>query len=303
LKLDNKKNSLGDWLEYILFNCFFIIVKLTPLSVGVVVGKALGRLAFFVMRKRRKLTLNNIRHARDRGFFSADIDEYKLARKVWENIGTVGSEFLFYYTRPLERLRESFKVSGENNLRRVLDQQKGVILVTGHIGNWELIGIYLSMAGYKITPIVKTQSNALVDKIIQEHRRSIGMKVIPRRSYLRPILEAFRNNEIVPFLIDQSARNKGVKVDFFGAPAPFPRGAVEFALKTGVPVIFSYVIREKPGNYQLVFSEEIVMEKTNQDETDLVKNTETLIQRLQEVIMKHPEQWLWMHKMWRNQKL
>ena len=298
--MDNRKNSLGDWLEYISFKCFLMVVKLAPLTVGVGVGKILGRLAFFVLRKRRKLTLNNIRQARERGFLSADIDEYKLAQKVWENIGTVGSEFLYYYTRPLERLMESVKVSGEDNLRRVLDKQQGVILVMGHIGNWELIGIYLSMAGYKITPIVKTQSNALVDKIIQENRRSIGMKVVPRRTSLRPILEAFRNNEIVPFLIDQSTRKKGVKVDFFGAPAPIPRGAVEFALKTGVPVIFAYVIREKPGNYQLVFSEEIVMEKTDQNEADLIKNTETIIQRLQGVIMKHPEQWLWMHKMWRK---
>lgn len=299
--MSDKKTTFKDWLEYVFFKAFLLIVKLTPFIIGIWVGKALGLLAYVVLKERRELTLQNICRAREKGFLPAALNEKRLARKVWANLGTVGSEFLYYYTRPTARLKKAVRFSGEDNLRRVLDKQKGAILVMGHIGNWELVGMYLAVAGYKVTPIVKTQSNILVDKIIQNNRRSVGMKVIPRRSYLRPILDAFKNNEIVPFLIDQWARNKGVMVDVFGTPAPLPRGAVEFGLRTGTPVVFGYVIREKPGCYQLVISEEIPLVKTGRDQDDVIRNTATLVGLLQDVIKKHPEQWLWMHKLWREQ--
>jgi Kdo2-lipid IVA lauroyltransferase/acyltransferase len=290
--------KLKKWFVYVFFKIFFLMIKSVPLTWCSWAGKHLGYFAYRVLKLRRRLTVENIRQARERGFLSAEIKDDQLAGQVWRTLGMVGSESLYYYTRPPEQFKDSVRWVGEENLRQVLEKKKGVILVMAHIGNWELLGISMSSAGYSLTPIVKTQSNLLLDKIIQEQRQAVGMKTIPQSGFLRPILEALKRNEIIPFLIDQSAGSIGVQVDFFGRRAPIPRGAAEFALKTETPVIFAYLVRESLDQHLLVISEELKLQRTGNYQQDLVANTAMFIQLVQETVQKYPSQWLWMHKLW-----
>lgn len=295
-----KRSRLLNLVEYTLFRLLLFTVKIFPIAFSCFIGRQLGGLAFSILKNRRQLTISNIRIARENGFFNTEIDEQQLAKRVWENIGMVGSEFLYYYERKPEIFQKAVQFEGAENLKRILEQHKGAILVSGHLGNWELLGVSLSYWGFKINPIVKFQSNGLVDKIIQDNRRSLGMGLIDKNGFLRPILAAFKRNEIVSFLMDQATHKNGVSVKFFGKEAPIPRGAAEFALKTGTPVFTARCLREKPGHYRVVISEELKLIKTGDHQRDVEENTAMFIRLIEDVIRVQPEQWLWMHKLWRN---
>jgi KDO2-lipid IV(A) lauroyltransferase len=292
-----KNRQLKSWFEYILFQIFFGLVKGVPFRLGCWLGERLGILAYWVLGGRRHLTIRNIQEAKKYGFLTSVKDPRHLAYQVWKNIGRVGSEFLYYYSRPPKQLKKDVIIEGAANLDRVLERKKGAIIVMAHIGNWEMLGMALAVHGYGVTPLVKTQSNQLVDRIIQENRRSIGMEVVPRNRFLRPLITAFRKNHTVPFLVDQADQN-GVVIDFFCRPATLPPGAAEFALKTGTPVVFIHILREAPRRHRLVISEAITLPQSGDYALDLPETVSLFIKKIEAVIECHPEQWLWMHRLW-----
>jgi len=226
-------------------------------------------------------------------------DPTRLARQVWQSFGVTAGEFLYYYSHQPQQLLDHVTLEGAENLHAVLAQKKGAVLVMAHVGNWELLGMYLSLAGYHLSPLVKTQSNPFFDKIIQGKRESVGMKVIPRSKFLRPVVNAFKRNEIVPFLIDQADPSNGVLTEFFGKDSPIPRGAAEFALKTATPVIFGYIARQADFRHRIVISPELALTKTNVYQNDLKEATAAFAGLLQKVIETYPDQWIWMHQFWR----
>lgn len=285
-------------IEYILFLGFFHIIKIVPLRWGNWVGKKLCLLAYHLVQKRRDLTIKNIREAKQRGFMKNTPDAEVLSRQVWEHLGVTGSEFLYYYSHNFSKIRKHVSLQGEENLKTILAKNKGAIMATAHIGNWELFGIYLSLMGYQLSPLVKNQENPVIDKIIQDKRRSAGMKVIPRTGFLRPIVEALKRQEIVPFLMDQHDQS-GVEVDFFGRLACIPRGAAEFALRTDTPIFLTYIHRLDKFHHRIVITPEIELERTGDYQTDLKNAVTKLANAIQNAIEKEPAQWLWMHSLWK----
>ena len=299
--MSKQRSQLKNWLEFIALKALLWLDKLLPFAWSCWIGKQLGRLAYRILESRRRLTIENIRKAQDHGFLKG-IEPNDLARRVWEHIGQVGSEFFYFNSRGFQHLKKRVTIVGEENLQRVLAKQHGAILITAHFGNWEVLGLYLAFMGYPLRPLVATQTNPLVDSVIQAQRKSAGIKVIPRSGFLRPIIKALRNNEIVPFLIDQAEISRqGVPVEFFGRTASFPPGAAEFALRTGTPVIFAYLVRERDNRYQVVISEEIENSQSGDYPTDLSRNVACYMKKVEEVIINYPEQWLWMHKLWATQ--
>ena len=297
--MSKKRSKVQNWMEYLLFKTFFGLVKLMPFSLGCWVGEQLTVLAFYLLYRRRQLTIENIRLARANGYLTTQESDYRLALNAWKHLGRVSSEFLYFYSHDLKLLKDAVTIEGRENLDRALAKQKGVILIMAHIGNWELLGSSLALAGYDLCPLVKKQSNELVDKVIEAKRRSVGMRVVSRTGFLRPVIAALKRNGIVPFLMDQAVTSKGVSVEFFGRQAWFPRGPAEFALKTETPALFAYLIRENSNRYRLIIAEEIDLTHSGNYQNDLAEATSRFSILIQAAIEQYPEQWLWMHKLWR----
>ncbi len=293
-----RRSLIKNWAEYFFFQIMLFCIRITPFSWGCQVGRGIGLLAYGLLSPRRQLTVENIREARQRGFLPG-IREEILARNVWENVGVTGAEFLYFYARDAAALKQKVELVGEEHLRRAIAQEKGTIMVTPHIGNWELLGLYLCSIGYPLNPVVKKQSNPFFDRAIQERRRSAGMNVIFNKGFLRPIVKTLKNNGIVPFLIDQAQiGSNGVPVTAFGRTAYLPPGAVEFGLKTGAPMVFACLVRQKGNPRFKAIISEVEMTKSGDYQQDLAVNTAKLMAMIQEIIAKYPEQWLWMHKFW-----
>jgi len=173
-----------------------------------------------------------------------------------------------------------------------------VIVISAHLGNWELMGMALAIAGYPISPLVKTQKNSFFDRYINERRRSLGMRPVATGFSLRHVVKALKENRLVNFMMDQNARKNGVKNEFLGRPASTPRGAAVIALKTGAAVVPIYITRTGPWRHRIVIQPQVEVVDTKREAEDIVYNTNAFSKIIEEMVMTAPEQWMWMHHRW-----
>lgn len=187
--------------------------------------------------------------------------------------------------------------------RRVLDEAlvegRGAIVISGHVGNWEILGQAIAAAGYPIATIATPFYDPRVTRWLDQWRTQHGLKIIWREQNSgKEILRALRNNNLMAFLIDQSTRTTGDYVPFFGRPAFTPTTPAALALRTGAPVIFCWHHRRRKSHQITI--ERVIYEPCGDHRRDVLALTALLTARLESVIRTVPEQWVWMHRRWRT---
>ena len=178
---------------------------------------------------------------------------------------------------------------------------RGIILVTGHLGNWELGGAYLAARGIPVDAIVRHMANPRFDRYLNLTRASLGIRVVYDDQAVRQTPRALREGRLVAFLADQGVRGlASTFVPFFGRPAKTPRGAAVFALRLDAPVLFGAAIRQPNGRYQMAFEPvEVTRSGDRERDTDDIVARYTLA--LERWVRIAPEQYLWQHRRWRRQ--
>ncbi|MFH1862514.1 MAG: lysophospholipid acyltransferase family protein [bacterium] len=185
-------------------------------------------------------------------------------------------------------------------LREALKLGKGGIVVSGHLGNWELMGAATAVLGFPVSYIVTSQSNNRVDALMDELRRSVGIEIIKRRDALKGVIKVLNNNRLIAILSDQDAHEAGVFVPFFGRLASTPRGAAMFALRTGAALIFVESYRQGTDRLKVHF-QLISKDGLSRNSDEAVKElTRRFTEKLEEAVRRHPEQWFWMHRRWKT---
>jgi KDO2-lipid IV(A) lauroyltransferase len=214
---------------------------------------------------------------------------------------------VWHLVKSNRRLRHSnfrryFKFRNESVLQDALKAGRGVILVSGHFGNWELGFAALALAGYPINLVFFPQINPYFDDINFRYRTQFGTKTISAYGAISRCVEALNNKEIVIMLIDQTGREKGVMVDFFGRQAPAMWGPANLTLKTSAIIIpFACVSRsQKNLDYLLTFSNPIQYQPLGDKEKDIQAITQLYIKELEHLIRQYPEQWIWFHRRWKQ---
>ena len=186
--------------------------------------------------------------------------------------------------------------------RRVLDdalaEGRGAVLISGHIGNWELLGQAIAAAGYPIASIAKPSYDPRVTRWLQKWRTAHGLRIVWRdeTNAGKSILSVLRHNGLMAFLIDQNSRTAGEYLPFFGRPAFTPTTPAAIALRTGAPVIFCWHHRRQKL-HKLTFSR-VQYTPTGDAKIDTPALTALLNDRLESAIRMVPEQWVWLHSRW-----
>jgi KDO2-lipid IV(A) lauroyltransferase len=178
---------------------------------------------------------------------------------------------------------------------KVVDIGKGCLLMSGHYGNWELLGTYVSNRGFPVDLLVKRQSNREVDDYLNSIRRSQGVGIIYTDSGSRALLQSIRNGRFVAILADQYGGADSVKVTFFGADVMVPTGPAVLLQKYGIPMIFGTAWRAKTGKHYLKTG--LYTDFAGMSRTEIVQMYTKL---LEEAVREHPEMWLWTHRRFKN---
>jgi len=178
----------------------------------------------------------------------------------------------------------------------------GVIMVSGHLGNWELGGSYIASRGVHMEAVARRMQNPLFDEYLTETRRRVGVHIIRDSDAVRRVPRVIRAGGVVGFLFDQGAAGlASTWVPFFGRYAKTPRGPAVFALRLNAPIVFTCVVREPTGRYSMKF-EEIVVQRTGHLDDDVEAIVGEYTKALERWVRRYPEQYFWQHRRWKHQR-
>lgn len=283
--------------QYILLVIFTFILRIIPLAWLYAVAKPLAKVLFQLDKKHRAICIDNLTQSFPEKSHS---EIQSIAIAVYINMVKIFFEFLrlgsFFRGKTPER---KFTFPNAALFERLLSEKKGIVVVTTHLGNWELEGGYTCWLKYKLNAIYFPQTNPLADDFFNKARSGVGINLIPNTVAVKKTIEHLRKNELVAFLADQDARGGHVFVDFFGRKAATVKGPVFFAVKTGAPMILAAFIR-KPDNSFELHIEEVPISHSGDIENDLITNTQAWSTRLENLIRQYPDQWFWVHRRWKT---
>lgn len=288
-------------VEYIIVSLFGILVRLLPLYLSVRIGSFIGDVVFSILGVRKDITLRNIKQAfGDRKTFK-EIES--IGRECYKNFGIGLVEFLRFPILTMKDVQSLITINGLENINNALSLRRGVVAITGHFGNWELLGAVFSFLGYPVNFLVGEQHNLLVDYRMNYLRRLCGIKIIPMGFSIRKVLEALRKNEIVAMLSDQDAGREGVFVNFFGKEASTPKGPAIFALKTGACILPVFIVREGIVRHRIFIEKPILVKDTDGEPENIIKFTQLYTSILEKYIQWFPNHWFWPHRRWKTSSL
>ncbi len=269
---------------------------LMPYHAGVWAGGRLGLITYFLLPRERKRAITHLTIA----FPEKDSSWIRhTARSCFIHLGKCVLEVMLMTPRRLEQVIE---FRGEEALRTAIGSGKGVIYVTGHIGNWEIMG-HAVAARYNLSVIAAPIEPEQVNDMIVGLRAGMGVRTIlrTRPGASRELVRVFKENRIMGILIDQDTDVESAFVDFMGRPAWTPTAAATMALKFGAPVIFGYIQRNRDNRHTIVVEGPLELVRAGDREKEVVANTAMLTKKIESAIRNNPEQWVWMHRRWRRQ--
>ena len=283
--------SVGLWL---LLPIGWLLAYL-PTPVGLAIGRRLGDALWLLLPHRRAVALGNLRRS-----FGADrpaSEIRRLARRSFQHLGMNVVEICRYALRPTEVMLSRVRLEGREHLEAAAAQGRGVLVLTAHYGNWELLAAAHGLSGLPLSIVVRPLDHPLLDELADRFRRRSGAELIVKRQAVRDVLGALRRRRMVGILLDQNAtRAEGVFVPFFGAPASTSKGLALLALRTGAPVVPIFLRREPGGRHCVDVGPALPPPPDRQ----IATYTAAFNHVLEAAIRRAPEQWLWMHDRWRT---
>ena len=262
-------------------------------------GERIGALGYSPLGVRRDVVVKQIAAAFP-GLARPEVE--RIARASYAHLGRTTIETALLPRFDREHILELFeRVDNWAAIEKAMAQEKGVILVTGHLGNWELGGAYLAARGIGLDVVARGMANPLFDAYLTRTRERIGMSVVHDADAVRRTPRSLRAGRAIAFVMDQGVLGlASTFVPFFGRPAKTPRGPAVFALRLGVPVVFGCAIRQPSGRYVLSF-EPVTVQDTGNREEDVDAVVAEYTKTLERWVRRAPEQYFWHHRRWRRQ--
>lgn len=272
----------------------FAVGRNMSLATARATGRSAGALARRIVPRERQKALETAATA-----FPAwsQEDRDRLVDKAFVHLGESLFEVLWMPNLDRAAMERTTRFEGLENLRRAVDRGKGVVLFTGHCGNWEWMAAAIALAGFEMNVVAREIYDSRINDFIVESRARFGMKTIGRGTgdAARDILKTLRTGAILGVLIDQNIRAESEKVPFFGYPAETPVGPARLAIRAGAAAIAGFI--ERRDGMQVIRFEPPVETSRDMNAVDL---TAQMTRSIEEQIRRVPEQWVWMHERWKE---
>ncbi len=286
----------SDFPAYLALRGAGVLTGLLPRTLALGAGALLGRSAR-ALGLRRRVTDENLAIAFPE--LSAG-ERADLAARVFAHFGrmAVDSERLSA-AGPRAVLPLVAAGSASDLVSEPLERGRGVIVLTGHIGNWELAGAHLAGLGIPLSAVVKPPSNLWVAAHAQRVRRRLGIETIPMPEARTGVMRALRENRAVALVADQGALRSSIWSPFFGRLTRTPSGPGLFAVRSGAPVIFGAFVATPGGGYEL-HTENVADKVTGDARTAEQEVADRYRAALERMVRRVPEQYLWTHRLWKQ---
>jgi KDO2-lipid IV(A) lauroyltransferase len=287
-------------LEAGLFIILSMPLAILPLKWSMKAGELLGFLVFYLWGSRRRIAIENLKNT---FLFNAIIISEPVEKIIKDNFKNLGRSFVeiikIYYGFS-KKIIDSVEIEGVENFNQAKSKGKGILLLTGHCGNWELMAITSSVKLSGVTIVVRPTNNPYINKIIENVRERYGNRVIYKQGALKPIIQIFKDNGCVGVLMDQAViPDEGYVLDFLGRGAWTTKMPALLARKTGTAVLPVFIHRTKEGHRMEIYPE-IELSNSNNREDAVKKDTIKFSYFVEKYIRDYPAEWLWIHRRWKR---
>lgn len=281
---------------YYLVKLFGWLAGLLPAGARNKLGDAIGAALWpFVPRKRREMAVANV-------MASLGLDRASALDLVRRSAVRFGRMFMEVLTIPKlnkDNIGSFVTLQGRKNLDKAFACGKGVIIAAAHSGNWELIGPTLAIYGYQVVGVAQKQTNAAMDRLINELRTSTGMH-ITYKTGVREMLAFLSEGKAVGLIMDQDAKEQGVFADFFGRPAATPQGPAALSRMKGAAIVPTFMTTNADGSHTIILHPPLFTAKTDDRDRDFLAITQKLNAILEDHVRAHPHEWFWLHNRWKT---
>jgi Kdo2-lipid IVA lauroyltransferase/acyltransferase len=262
-------------------------------------GAGVGALAWHLLPRLRRTGLRNLEIAFP-GLQA--VERVRILRNLYRCLGWQLAEFCQMPRYTPENTRQRIRYDGLEHYLEARDRCNGVLIVTAHLGAWELSSFWHSLMGYPMTMVIRRLDNPRVDRMVNGIRCLHGNHVVHKDDFARGLLAAMRRGETVGILMDTNMTPpQGVFVPFFGVPACTASGLARVALRTGAAVLPGFMVwAPEEQKYVLRFGPEIPLTQSGDDERDVLDNTARFTLAIEAAIRQVPAQWLWVHRRWKT---
>ncbi len=260
---------------------------------------ALGRLWFKIDRRHRQITLENMTRAFGDRMSPFQIEV--LAKQVFKNIISIGFEVTWSWRLERDAVLSHVTVKGIEHIENAHAKGRGVIVVSCHIGNFEMMLPAIYETGLKGYGVYRKLDFEPLERLMRKARQRFGVSLIPIIGASKKIKSVLSQGGVVGTLLDQSTDcwNNGIFVDFFGRPACTHPALAGIAMNTRAPVVPMYTIR-KNRKFLIEFLPQIPAEETGDKIKDIEKNTQNYVSALERMVRKYPDQYFWVHNRWKT---
>ncbi len=298
--MTKNKSSKNSMPLYLLLRTIICLLSYIPISLSRMAGNIIGFTIASLPVGRQSIVLDNMK----KSILSKTMTEEelkKLSKKVYMHFGRMLFEIPHILRIDKKEVSKYFTVEGGENLTEALKKGKGVLALTAHMGNWEMMAMALEMNFGNVSAVARPFGNKAVNRLMQKIRTSSGMEVIPKQNGMRKILSALKKNRIVGILLDQNVSwQEGEFVPFMGRTACANKGLALMAMKTGSPVLPIFALQQPDGKYLIYIGEEVKVVDTGDKTADIATNTHAFTKKIEEQVIKYPEQWFWFHRRWKS---
>ncbi len=288
---------MNDASKYRLLKLFVRGLGRLPVSAADYWAGLLGRLWFKIDKRHRVVAMDNI----SQSFSSLAADQVeRLTKQVFINIASILFEVAWAQKFDKNAFLSHFTIKGLDHVKKAHAKGRGIIVVTCHMGNFEMLIPAIDETGFKGYAIYRPLNFKPMDRLIREMRQRFDVTMIPMRGASKKVVDILGQGGVVGSLIDQNVDwYKGVFVDFFGRPACTNNGMAALVMRSKAPVIPMYTVR-KNREYLIEFLPEIPLEETGDRIRDIEKNTQNYTAAVESMIRRYPDQYFWVHNRWKT---
>ncbi|MCX7697919.1 MAG: lysophospholipid acyltransferase family protein [Candidatus Goldbacteria bacterium] len=278
------------FIQFLRF--FFLFI---PWRIGTTIGKFLGYICFYFFKKEKGIIYKNLDIVY-KGQLSLKEKE-KFAKENFKNYGIGLVEFIkFTLWKPEKIAGLVKKVEGIEYFEKAFSEKKGIIAVTGHFSNWEIIPQYFAYKGYNIGVIGKSLFDERLNNIVNRTRQKGGVKVFDRDKISKDMIKELKNGMFLGVLVDQDTKVESKIINFLGKPAKTPVAPVLLAQKFNCYLLTLFSLRMEDGYYKIIINKPF----DNIINTAVEKLAEKYNNEISAIILKYPYQWAWIHNRWKS---
>ena len=261
-------------------------------------GALCGTTTFYLLRRLRVVGRANLRIAFPQVVAAS---REGILKDEYRQLGHHLAEFAQMARYDRGTIETFIEYDGLEHYERARERGRGVLVLTGHLGAWELSSFFHSLMGYPMGMVIRRLDNPLVDRYVNRIRCLHGNRVLLKDDFARGLLLEMKAGRTVGILMDTNMTPpQGTFVPFFGVAACTGSGLARIARKTGAAVLPGFLLEQPGGRYRLHFGEELEVDDTGESEQDAISNTARFTAVLESYIRRYPGQWLWMHRRWKT---